>query len=550
MINVGTLVSAAVRPNDTLDLIASAYADEIKGGLHSATSSVMRNLIINERRSWGMLCYVEDEDKTYQLIYTGITASISDNSNWVEFTGGGIGIKYLIESTDVITVPAYYQYFVYGDLTIQGELINYGQVVIGSGGMILSGGSYVQLGTGSLIFTDFDGPIGPTGIQGPTGPGVGAQGVTGPQGYQGRQGSQGTQGFQGIQGTQGTQGYQGAQGYQGIQGTQGYQGATGPQGLDGGNAGKIYYLAPSLSSDISTYKQALAYPSPYGETVSHVNITGVGDNLMNVFATNPNDPSVTDFPYGTAFRHFHVSTGASNAVAKLKIELYTCSATGSNETLIRSGYSNDFSGTTPQEMVWSYTATQSIAMSVTDRVIMKVYAVKVSGPTNIDVYVYYEGTDRASFIQTTISAGAVGPQGFQGATGSVLRVFSVQVIDATNTLTIGDGKVRFRIDSTMNLMNLTEVGISVATPSTSGTPSVQISRGRQTGPTSSPSWVDMLSTNVTIDVGEFDSKDSAIAYVINTSNDDVATGDIIRIDVDSAGTGTLGLNTTLRFQSV
>jgi hypothetical protein len=31
-INVGTLVSSAIRPNDSLDPIASAFASEIKGG--------------------------------------------------------------------------------------------------------------------------------------------------------------------------------------------------------------------------------------------------------------------------------------------------------------------------------------------------------------------------------------------------------------------------------------------------------------------------------------------------------------------------------------
>jgi hypothetical protein len=30
--NIGTLVSAAIRPNDSLDPIATAYGNEIKGG--------------------------------------------------------------------------------------------------------------------------------------------------------------------------------------------------------------------------------------------------------------------------------------------------------------------------------------------------------------------------------------------------------------------------------------------------------------------------------------------------------------------------------------
>lgn len=88
--NIGTLVTAAIRPNDSLDPIASAYSSEIKGGLHSVDSLVDRDAIIIERRDWGMLCYVIDEDITYQLKYNYSSTDITDNTNWVEFTGSGI----------------------------------------------------------------------------------------------------------------------------------------------------------------------------------------------------------------------------------------------------------------------------------------------------------------------------------------------------------------------------------------------------------------------------------------------------------------------------
>lgn len=89
--NVGTLVSSSIRPVDTNDPIASAYAKEIKGGLHTAADNTVRNAIIFERREWGMMCYVVDQDKTYQLAYNYSSASIMDNNNWVEFSGSGGG---------------------------------------------------------------------------------------------------------------------------------------------------------------------------------------------------------------------------------------------------------------------------------------------------------------------------------------------------------------------------------------------------------------------------------------------------------------------------
>ena len=73
--NIGTLVTSAIRPNDSNDPIASAFASEIKGGIHSVTTISDRNNIIVERRDWGMLCYVADEDKTYQLKYNYVLNS-------------------------------------------------------------------------------------------------------------------------------------------------------------------------------------------------------------------------------------------------------------------------------------------------------------------------------------------------------------------------------------------------------------------------------------------------------------------------------------------
>ena len=88
MINTGTLITAAIRPNDSLDLIASAFSNEIKGGVHSVTTITDRNDIFDVRREWGMLCYVVNEHKTYQLVHNYASSNISDDNNWVEFSGG------------------------------------------------------------------------------------------------------------------------------------------------------------------------------------------------------------------------------------------------------------------------------------------------------------------------------------------------------------------------------------------------------------------------------------------------------------------------------
>ena len=75
--NIGTLITAAIRPNDSLDLIASAYASEIKGGRHSVQTHTEMDAIYDARRVEGMECYVVDEGITYLL--SGGTA----NSDWI-----------------------------------------------------------------------------------------------------------------------------------------------------------------------------------------------------------------------------------------------------------------------------------------------------------------------------------------------------------------------------------------------------------------------------------------------------------------------------------
>jgi hypothetical protein len=58
---------------------------------------------------------------------------------------------------------------------------------------------------------------------------------------------------------------------------------------------------------------------------------------------------------------------------------------------------------------------------------------------------------------------------------------------------------------------------------------------------------DLLSTNITIDANE-DGTETATAETINTSNDDLATGEWLRFNIDGAGTGTQGLYVTVVLQ--
>jgi len=72
------------------------------------------------------------------------------------FTTGGTGssqyVNYIIPSGETITVPLNEQYLVYGDLLLEGQLDNFGQVVIIDGNLVNSGGTFNN--SGELIFVD------------------------------------------------------------------------------------------------------------------------------------------------------------------------------------------------------------------------------------------------------------------------------------------------------------------------------------------------------------------------------------------------------------
>ena len=122
------------------------------------------------------------------------------------------------------------------------------------------------------------------------------------------------------------------------------------------------------------------------------------------------------------------------------------------------------------------------------------------------------------------------------------QTVSILVSDpAGSAITTGDGKAYFRVPAVCDGLNLTAVAAVLDTAGTGGGFLLQLRRKR------SGSDVDMLSTRVSIDSGENDSKDATAAYAINASNDDVATGDRIYFDLDGVPTGGKGLNVELTF---
>jgi hypothetical protein len=120
------------------------------------------------------------------------------------------------------------------------------------------------------------------------------------------------------------------------------------------------------------------------------------------------------------------------------------------------------------------------------------------------------------------------------------RSFPIAVFAPAGTVTTGNSSAVFIVPSSLNGYDLVSAKAFLVTVSASGTPvNVQLHNITDS--------VDMLSTPITIDNTEVSSVTAATPVVIDTAHDDVATNDMIGIDIDAAGSGATGLIIVLEF---
>ena len=123
----------------------------------------------------------------------------------------------------------------------------------------------------------------------------------------------------------------------------------------------------------------------------------------------------------------------------------------------------------------------------------------------------------------------------------VERTVIIKCVADTVAPATGDGITHFVVPSTLDGKNLSTAEAHVyAAGTASSITNVQI---HNTG-----TGYDMLSTPITIDLNETDSSTAATPPVIGGQND-VSTGDVIRIDIDAVATDTKGLELRMVFST-
>ena len=145
----GTIVASPIRPADPLQTIATVFSNEIKGAFHTYQNTTERDALIIERRDWGMMCYVIDDNATYQLTYNYNSTSITDNLNWKVFTSGSGGGG---------ATSSEWEKSVLSILTTQpGSPTSGDRYLVGTSSITPTGGSW-SVYVGGFI-TEFDGNI-------------------------------------------------------------------------------------------------------------------------------------------------------------------------------------------------------------------------------------------------------------------------------------------------------------------------------------------------------------------------------------------------------
>jgi hypothetical protein len=133
---------------------------------------------------------------------------------------------------------------------------------------------------------------------------------------------------------------------------------------------------------------------------------------------------------------------------------------------------------------------------------------------------------KSQIPKTPVPATGVGPAA--PAPTKPKRCVALSVFATDETVAVGDGTMAFPVPVDLNGYNLTDVLAAVYTKGVTGTTDVMIRRAR------AGTDVDMLLSAVSIGDAYY-----ANNGTIDTSKDDVATGDLLFVDVDSVHSGTL-----------
>lgn len=280
-------------------------------------------------------------------------------------------------------------------------------------------------------------------------------------------------------------------------------------------------------------------------------------------ATYPSVAGVANWNGSAWGTSYTVGTGASNLVQlnasaqlpAVSADLLTITDTGTYFTTDTVGAVLQELGGAPEllfgteftETAGTGTVTLTLDFPVTSEIYGAGWAADTEGAQRDDIYaiLHVGDTDDDGMVDKLDLASA----GFVkvNASGVVSSAKEKEyigwsVVNSDTATAVADGKMGAAVPAGMNGMNLVDFTCSVADLNSAASGATTVVLRRVRGGTAA----DMTSTGVTIEYGDYTASDE----VIDTSNDDLATGDKLYVDINEVTTAAQkGLHCTATFEA-
>ena len=221
-------------------------------------------------------------------------------------------------------------------------------------------------------------------------------------------------------------------------------GDTGAPGSTGGTGGQVLYFSHATSTDPVTYEGLVPVPTGDTEVSDSVVVRNtLGEVLVDSYITNVGYPALTEIPPGLwRFRTYHnvsSNTGITTAVFKV----YNRTA-GGTETLLFTATSGEMTGTTTTEYLTSYVQAAPYPVSLTDRIVVKVYG-QTTSSSNLNFRFVHDGTTHTSHIQTVPESAPATSLSFDVIAGETLYKGQAVYISGTS----GSNPIVLKADNTV-----------------------------------------------------------------------------------------------------
>ncbi len=169
--------------------------------------------------------------------------------------------------------------------------------------------------------------------------------------------------------------------------------------------GYYTYIFSNTNSDISGYKTAPSLPNYVAWALATTSQTvTTTPTLLEEFATDLGFPNITAIPSGVTTVHFETQKASGGRFYYTYFELYKRTVGGVETLIVTSDISNQTNVNTVVSTSLDAVTTSITTLNSTDRIIVKIYAVNLSGSDTIDIRYDDATSARLELVSSLVDA--------------------------------------------------------------------------------------------------------------------------------------------------